>query len=232
MKIIYHTADVTKDAENLNTILNSNVETVEIDFVFTEDGVPIWTHEMFPTIISHSTDASKKGQLTLYDVLDINNHRCKFMLDLKFIPRHILYSSKFYELIEKLNAYDEFQIQSLDLTFLTRLKEAHFSNIEVGLIINVLTKWYITTLKKLPNLDFESISSELWERDNGSFIEKCNAIDPNAKKYAWTWASRVEDEYKIDTFINKGADGIITGTPDYVKKLASRNIYQRNISFN
>lgn len=226
MEIIYHTADINKDITSLKTVLDSGIETVELDFVMTRDGIPIWAHNMFPTSLLNSKNI-KNDQLTLFDILDINNHRCKLMLDFKLIPKHILNSSNFSKLLELLNKYDELQIQSLDLSFLKKLKEGNYSNIEIGFIINVLTKWHIDNIKKLQNLDFMSISSELWEEKNGAFIEKSKELYANIKKYAWTWATRIEDEYRIDNFINKKADGIITGVPAYVKTLTNRGLHQK-----
>lgn len=223
MEIIYHTAEIVKNILELEHTLSSGVPTVELDFVMSSDGVPIWTHNILPNQFKDSGFAREKDQLTLFDVLDLNNHRCKLMLDFKYIPKRIQDSIKFYELLGSLNKYDEMQIQSLDLSLVERLKNSSYSNIETGLIINVLTKGYINKKKKLPDVDFLSISSELWEKRNGAYIEKCSNLYPNTKKYAWTWSTRIEDEERINNFIDKNADGIITSNPKLVKTLINHN---------
>lgn len=220
MEIIYHTAEIDKNIIELDHVLSSGVPTVELDFAMSSDGVPIWTHNILPTILLDSKSANEKKQLTLFDVLDLNKHRTKLMLDFKYIPKNILNSSRFNNLLETLNKYDEMQIQILDLSFIEKLKNNGYSNIEVGLIINVLTKWYID--KKLPNFDFMSISSELWEKKDGYYIEKCNNLYPNTKKYSWTWFTRTEDEERINNFIDKNTDGIITSNPKLVKTLINK----------
>lgn len=216
---ILHTAGVNKDMKSLNSLLSSNTDTVELDFVMTRDGIPVWTHGLFPTQFNNFDSKTNRDMLTLYDVLDINNHRRKLMLDLKYIPGYILKSSKFNKLIEYLNSYDKMLIQSLDLNLLQKLKEYNYSNFEIGFIINVLSKGFIDSIKKISNLDFMAISSELWEKNNGAFIEKCKTLYPNIKKYAWTWATREETEDRINNFIDKGANGIITDKPSFVRAL-------------
>lgn len=220
MEIILHTADISKDTKSLEKVLNTEATSVEFDFVMTTDGVPVWTHKLFPTQLC-DYDSCK---LTLYEVLEMNNHKHKLMLDFKYIPKHILKSNEFNKLLEYLNKYDEIQIQSLDLSFIKKLKESNYSNFEIGLIINVLSKKLINN--KLPNLDFIAISSELWERRNGLYLDKCNTLYPEIKKYAWTWSTREETEERINNFIDKNADGIITDNPVLVKRL----IDKRNIA--
>ena len=222
MEIIYHTADMNKDILTLENVFHSGIQTVELDFVMSKDGIPVWTHNILPTQVLNYNSKTIKDYLTLYDVLDLNNHRCKLMLDLKYISKNILNSKEFSKLLNYLNQYDDIQIQSLDLSLINKID---YSNIEVGLIINVLSKWYINNKMKLPDLDFMSISSELWERKNGIFIEKCNELYPKVKKYGWTWSTREEDEDRINNFINKEADGIITSNPKLVKQLIKKGSY-------
>ena len=123
---ILHTAKLNKDIKSLNKALSSDASSVELDFVMTKDGIPVWTHSILPTQFHSFESSSNKDMLTLYDVLDINNHRRKLMLDLKYIPKSILKSEKFRKLLEYLNTYDEMQIQSLDLSFITKLKEFNY----------------------------------------------------------------------------------------------------------
>ena len=219
MEIILHTADISKNIKSLNSALSSNVNAVELDFVMTKDGIPVWTHDIFPTQLHNYESSKNKDMLTLYDVLDINNHRVKLMLDLKYIPSPILKSTKFKKLLEYLSSYDEMQIQSLDLNFIKMLKEYNYPNIEIGFIINVLSQGFINNVKKLNNIDFMAISSELWEKHCGSYIEKCKSLYPNIKKYAWTWATREETEERIKNFLDKNTDGIITEKPSFVRTL-------------
>lgn len=229
MEVIYHTSDVDKDISSLENVLNSGISTIELDFVMSNDGVPIWTHDILPTQFLNSTSSKLKNQLTLFDILDINNHRCKLMLDIKYIPSKILNSIDFSKLLNFLNDYDEMQIQSLSLTFLNRLIYGNYPNLEIGLIVNVLTKWYINSMKipRLSNLDFMALSSELWERREGMFLDNCIQLYPNVKKYAWTWSTRIENEDRINNFLDKNADGIITSEPKLVKSLIEKRYNQK-----
>ncbi len=239
VEVIHHTAETQKNMMGLLPILNSKAETIELDFVFTRDGIPVWTHNVFPTqlqkyesIESKELKLSKKA-LTLYRVLDIINKNHKVMLDIKYVPRDLLKSDSFKKLLEYLNNYDKsggIQIQTLDLGLLQKLSDSGFSNIEPGLIINVLSKNYINK-SSIPRIDFMSISSELWERNSGKYIKDCNdkELFKDVKLYAWTWdvskrfqsiiPSRPETEERIQNFIDMGADGIITGNPNMVLKL-------------
>lgn len=227
MEIIYHTADIAKTRSSLNKLFNSGVSTIEIDVVMTKDGIPIWTHDTIPTLFLKSNSSKIEDPITLYDVLDINKHSCKLMLDFKYIQRDILNSKKFEALLSTLNAYDEMQIQSLDLAFINKLIYNNYSNIEVGLTVNILTRSFINKLKipKLQNLDFMALSSELWEQRKGKFIDDCNSIYPDIKKYGWIWQWRtkktdgIEDKDTIEAIINNAAAaGIITNNPELVKK--------------
>jgi len=224
MEIIYHTADIDKDLKTLEKILNSGLETVELDFVMTKDAVPVWSHDLYPTQVLEYSSPKLNGTLTLYDILEINNHRCKLMLDIKYVPQSILNSKSFMKLLYTLNQYDEMQIQSLDLNFLNGLIEGNYSNIEKGLIVNVITRSLINVFKvsKIKELDFLALSSELWERNDGKFIEQCVSLYPDIKKYGWIWARRTETEEKIQNFINKNADGIITENPEFVKSIIKK----------
>ena len=222
MDLILHTADIDKDVKSLEKVLSSDVKTVELDFVMTKDAVPVWTHSILPTQLYNYKSAKNNEMLTLFDVLDINNHRKKLMLDMKYIPGYILYSDEFNKLLEYLNLYDEMQIQSLDLTLIKKLKDGSYSNFEIGFIINVLSKGFVNNIRKLPNIDFMAVSSELWEKNDGSYINKCKKLYPDVKKYAWTWATREETEERINNFINKEANGIITAKPSFVRSLMNQ----------
>lgn len=236
VEVIHHTAGTQKNMIGLLPILNSKAETIELDFVFTRDGIPVWTHNVFPTqlqkyasIESKELKLSKKA-LTLYRVLDIINKNHKVMLDIKYVPRDLLKSDSFKKLLEYLNNYDKsggIQIQTLDLGLLQKLSDSGFSNIEPGLIINVLSKNYINK-SSIPRIDFMSISSELWERNDGIYIDKCSKLFKDVKLYAWTWdvpdklpseIKREETLERVQNFIDMGADGIITGNPNMVLKL-------------
>lgn len=224
MDIIYHTAEVEKNILSLEKLFTSEISDIELDFVMTKDGVPIWEHNLIPTQLLNSSSTKIKESLSLYDIFDINNHRCKLLLDIKMVPHKILKSENFIKLLNIINDYDEIKVQSLDLKFLYMLKEYNFKNIEIGLIINVLTKWFINNYnkKQIPDIDFLAISSELWEKKNGKYIEKCNKLYPKFKKYAWTWSTRIEDEERINNFIDKNTDGIITSNPELVKSLLKK----------
>lgn len=216
MEIIYHTADIKKDILTLENVFHSGIQTVELDFVMSKDGIPVWTHDILPTQLLDSSSPRVREQLSIYDVLDLNNHRCKLILDFKYIPKSILNSTEFSKLLDHLKQYDGIKIQSIDLSLIRKLSEENNFNFELGFIINVLTKHNI---RNLSDLDFLSISSELWEKKNGIYIDKCNFMYPETKKYAWTWSTREEDEDRINNFINKNADGIITSSPKLVKRL-------------
>ena len=215
MELIYHTAGMTKTLVSLDRLFNSDLSTIELDLVCTRDGELVWEHDLLPTEILSSKSERIKDKLTLEDILDINDHRHKLMLDIKHVPRHILYSKDFEKVLEHLNSYDEMQMQSLDLGFLSRLDK--YKNIEPGLILNVISRGFINRLgvPEIPNLGFFALSSELWEEKDGIYIAKCDVLYPNVKKYAWTWDKRDEDEERIQNFINK-ADGIITSKPKLV----------------
>ena len=60
MEIILHTADISKNMKSLNSALSSNVNAVELDFVMTKDGIPVWTHDIFPTQL-HNYESSKNN---------------------------------------------------------------------------------------------------------------------------------------------------------------------------
>lgn len=228
MELIYHTADTEKNLLSLVKLFDSDLETIELDFVLSKDGVPVWTHDIYPTTFQDSTSDSLKDCFTIYDVLNLNDKHHKLMLDFKYIPKKYLNSDSFNKLLQHLNNYDisgGMQIHTLDLAFLEKLANGIHPNLEPGLIINFLSKGFINNLHipRIPNIEFMSISSELWERYNGSYIKKCDSLYPNIKKYAWTWDTRIEDEDRINNFINKGADGIITGSPNLVKRLIKKN---------
>ena len=216
MEIIYHTSDMTKNLVSLDRLFSSGLSTVELDFTSTIDGEFVWEHDILPTSILSSKSRSIEDKLTLEDVLDINKHRCKLMLDIKYVPRHILHSDNFKKLLEYLNSYDEMQIQSLDLGFLSKLSDK-YKNIEPGLILNVISRSFING--KIPKIGFMAISNELWEEKNGIYVKKCKSLYPDTKKYAWTWDKRDEDEDRIQNFIDKKADGIITSNPKLVKSM-------------
>jgi glycerophosphoryl diester phosphodiesterase len=220
-KIIYHTAGMPKNLVSLDRLVNSGFSTVELDFTSTIDGKFVWEHDILPTSILSSKTKSIRERLSLEDVLDINRHRSKLMLDIKYVPRHILYSKDFEKLLEHLNSYDEMQIQSLDLGFLSKLADKKYKNIEPGLILNVITRGCINELgiPRIPDIGFMAISNELWEEKDGIYIVKCNEKYPDVKKYAWTWDRRIEDEERIQNFLDKGADGIITSSPKLVKSV-------------
>ena len=219
MKLIYHTAGMTKTLVSLDRLFNSGLSTIELDLTSTLDGELVWEHDVLPTQMLKSTASSIRDKLTLQDILDINNHRCKLMLDIKCVPRHILHSRGFEKVLEHLNSYDEIQIQSLDLGFLSRLDK--YKNIEPGLILNVISRGFINRLgvPEIPNLGFFAMSSELWEEKDGIYVTKCDVLYPNVKKYAWTWDKRDEDKERIQNFIDKKADGIITSNPKLVKSI-------------
>lgn len=222
MELILHTADINKDALSLEKALCSDVDTVELDFVMTKDAIPVWTHNLFPTSLYKFHSQKNQDMLTLFEVLDINNHRKKLMLDIKYIPGYIMQSEDFKKLFNYLNSYDEMQIQSLDLNLIKNLKSLNYSNFEIGFIINVLSKGFVNKFQNLPNIDFMAISSELWEKNSGSYVSKCNSLYPNVKKYAWTWSTRDETEKRIINFINNNADGIITSDPSFVRSLINK----------
>lgn len=224
VEIIYHTAEISKDILSLEELFDSGTSDIELDFVFTKDHKPIWTHNLITTQLLDSSADRFKNSLSLFDVLDINNHRCRLLLDIKMVPRKILNSDDYIKLLSIINDYDEIKIQSLDLRFLHMLRNSNFNNIEIGFIINVLTKWFINNYNRkiIPDIDFLAISSELWEKKDGKYIEKCNELYPKFKKYAWTWSTRVESEDRINNFIEKEADGIITSNPEFVKSLIKK----------
>ena len=218
MDVIYHTAHVEKNTETLEELFNSGVP-VELDFVTTRDGVPIWTHDILPTQLLSSTSSKLKNSLELIDILDINNHRCPLMLDIKYVPKYILKSDSFQKLLKLLSEYGDIQIESLNLAFLRELAEHH--RFEIGLIVNVLDRMWINSaqIPDLSRIDFFALSSELWEQRNGSYIDKCRKIYPDTKLYAWTWAKKEETEERIKNFIDMEANGIITGNPTLVKTI-------------
>lgn len=226
MELIYHTADVRKDLPSIVRLFDSDIETIELDFVLSKDGIPIWTHDVFPTTFQKSTSNNLKDSLKLYEILDINNKKHKLMLDMKYIPRQFLYSDTFNKLLQHLNNYDSsggIQIQTLDLALLEKIANGIYPNIETGLIINCLSKGFINGLHipRIPSIKFMAISSELWERNKGAYINKCNQLYPDAEKYAWTWdvETRPETDERINNFLDKGASKIITGNPEKTKKL-------------
>lgn len=218
MDVIYHTAHVEKNTETLEELFNSGVP-VELDFVMTRDGVPIWTHDILPTQLLSSSSPKFEDSLTLMEVLEINNKRCPLLLDMKYVPKYILKSDKFIEVLKKLSQHGGIQIESLDLAFLDELVE--YYKFEVGLIVNLLDRLWINRaqIPDLSRIDFFALSSELWEQRNGSYIDKCRKIYPDTKLYAWTWVIREETEERIKNFIDKEADGIITGNPTLVKTI-------------
>lgn len=218
MDIVYHTAHVDKNEKTLEELFNSGVP-VELDFVMTRDGVPIWTHDILPTQLLSSSSPKFNDNLTLMEVLEINNKRCPLMLDIKYVPKYILMSKKFKEVLGMLSEHGGIQIESLDPNFLRELAENY--RFEVGLIVNVLNRLWINRaqIPDLSRMDYFALSSELWEQNNGNYIDRCRKIYPDTKLYAWTWVIREETEERIKNFIDKEADGIITGNPTLVKTI-------------
>lgn len=193
MKIIRHTASVTKSEEVFKKLITENSDMVELDFIFDKNGIPIWSHNPF-----------KLDNLSIYDIIEINNHRKRLLIEFKYVRDNIIYSEKFLKLLIHLSKTDDIDIQTFNLKLVKFLinNRDKYPNIEIGLIINLFKRKYLK--EYLSALDFVSMSNELWE-----LTDDYNKIS-NIKKYAWSWDMLYSETSKrIQNYVDKNADGII-----------------------
>ena len=216
LDVIHHTATIKNDEHSLQKVLSTSpADCIELDFILSKDAELFWSHNLLLQYYS-SAYFRKNNYLTLSDVLELNNHRKKLLLDIKYIANNITLLATIAKQLVFISDHDEILIESLDFRFLDYLLSRQYANVEIGLIINVLSKRFAIspkTVKKFSNLNFLSISSELWERNHSQYIIRSNVLYPNAKKYAWTWSRRAETPQRINNFIQLEADGIITDRP-------------------
>ena len=225
--IIYHTASTKKDYDNFHKLLNEDINTIELDFVLTKDLVPIWSHNKRVKMNSinsiNSDNKLLKKYLTLSDILDITNYKKELLLDFKYIDKKIIGNSSFDKTLDYIARQDNIMIQSTNKDLIKYIIEnKEYSSLKKGLIINYFTSYFFNhnNIGPLENIDFISLASELWELKRRNFLNECNICFPKAKKYAWIWdALYKETPKKLNNFIEKGADGIITNKPEEVKRL-------------
>lgn len=230
MEYFYHSDGEEKNLKTLYDLLSMGLP-VELDFVMTNDGVLVWTHDIMPTNFLNSESNSIKEFITLEQVLRFNeNYGNKLLLDIKYIPGKYLNSKGFENTLRQLNDYGKISIESLDMRLINKLLNGDFPNIHVGLIINVLSKGYVNPLgiPNLINLDFMAISYELWERNNGAYIKNCNSLYPDIKKYGWKWGkNETPEKDALIKFIKYGADGIVTNRHKMLLDLLNEQYPQR-----
>lgn len=225
-EIIYHTANETNNEKNYLNILDKDTDYIELDIVFTKDLEPIWTHDMLPTKLLNSDNNQLKNNLSLYDIIDLTGYKKELLLDFKYIDNSIIREEKLKKVLDYINEYDEVMIQSTNKDFINYLITKKYPNINKGLIINYFSSFGINknNIGNLKNVDFISLASEIWELYRGDFLNKTKQIFPNSKKYAWTWEMLYDESTKrLQNYIDKSADAIITNKIDEVKRLIKKN---------
>lgn len=229
MKIIGHTSHLNKNKGSLQHFLIANpCDTIEMDFRLTSDGKLVWTHDK--TV--NGRNICKSGYkelrlLTLDDVLEILNGDIALLLHLKGIngvKRKNL--TKLLRALEILREYPFIsEIESINPNLIRMLLSyrEEISYMNIGLIINLFTtfRYRKGNISGLEKIDFVSLSSELWEKDNlWDDYKRYRELLPDAREYAWTWEKIYqENDNRIKNYMAKGANGIITSDPSLVRTL-------------
>ena len=227
MDIIGHTAQISKNKQSLKKFLACGCDTLEMDFVLTKDNVLIWSHNpIFNNKFINKSRYYEVNQLmTLEDILELINGDINLILDLKWLDRNLCFDD-LLRALEIILRYPAFvSVQSFNQDLIKRLlfyrKEVPFVNI--GLVVNLFKTFIYRkgNIFGLENLDFLSLSSELWEWPLvGEDYLVYRRLFPKASLYAWTWDSVYsENESRMRNFISKNADGIITADIPLVRKL-------------
>lgn len=236
MEIIGHTASLDKNKEALRQIVkNPHYSKLELDFIPTKDNVLVWSHSNFlnGNIVNSSnynTLKKKNSQLlTLEDVLEEINEKKAILIEIKFALNASKNIDEFIKRLKILTKYNnDVEVQSFnqDLIELLLINKDNLANIHFGLIINIFKTFLYNkhNIEKYNGIDFLALSSELfeWSIFKDAHL-KYRELFPDAKQYAWTWdALYKENEERLNNFVNKNVDGIITSNPLLVKGLAKK----------
>lgn len=226
MEIIGHTSSINKNKNALQHFLIAYPsKKVEMDFILTKDGKLVWTHDLVVDgeIVNRSLYSKVNHLLTLEEVLEILNNEIQLLMDIKYFRNSQL--DNLMRELTILNNCQSISIQSFNANLirsLLKLRE-EIPGVDIGLIINLFKTFYYRngSIKRLEQIDFLSLSSELWEWKNvGEDYKRYRELFPNSKLYAWTWdALYHESGDRIKNYINKQADGIITTEPALVRAL-------------
>lgn len=232
MDIIAHTASVKPYKDALICLINNPFFTkIELDFRFTKDNLLVWSHsdKWEGSIIRDSTYHSLSSILTIYDVLEILNGTKSLLIEIKGCSKKIEQDAYYLrEILPILEVYPSLvEVESFNqclIRLLLRFKEMGFlKKVSLGLIIN-LFKTFNYRYKLVPELlkiDFVALSNELFEWPIvGNDWQVYRHTLPNVKQYAWSWDALYEEtEKRLENYITKGVDGIITSKPELVRKL-------------
>lgn len=201
---------------------------VEMDFVFTRDSELVWTHNPIVNgrLVNRSYYRDVKELLTLEDVLTLLDGNVDLLLEIKYFNGKKDSLERLIRALELVLKYDkEVSLQSFNAELVKGLlkHKDSLNDIQIGLIINLFKTLLYRKGKAdgLEGIDFLSLSSELWEK--GKFKDDYKLyreLFPSALEYAWTWETIYrEDERRINGYIGKGANGIITSNPTLVRSL-------------
>ncbi|MCM1053245.1 MAG: hypothetical protein NC483_04660 [Ruminococcus sp.] len=230
MEIIGHTSFLNKTTSALeHYLISSSCLKLEMDFVLTKDGKLVWTHSpIFERKIISRTEYKKLSSLiTLEEVLEILNGNISILIEIKYFDG-FNYSmiSRLLKALEVLKFYNgEISLQSFNSQLVSQLLayKNELSCDEIGLIVNLFKvhKYKKENIKLIDEIDFLSLSSELWEwtkiKENYLYFRN---LFPKAREYAWTWELLYkENARRINNYIDKNPDGIITTEPALVRSL-------------
>lgn len=229
MHIIGHTSHLNKSKEALQHFLIANpCDTIEMDFRLTSDGKLVWTHDK--TV--NGRNICKSGYkelrlLTLDDVLEILNGDIALLLHLKGINgvkrKNLTKLLRALEILREYSFISEIESINPNLIRMLLSYREEISYMNIGLIINLFTtfRYRKGNISGLEKIDFVSLSSELWEKDNlWDDYKRYRELLPDAREYAWTWEKIYqENDNRIKNYMAKGANGIITSDPSLVRTL-------------
>lgn len=217
--VIKHTAKTINDLSKISSykriecaeekfkqLLEEPSDEIELDFVIDECGTPIWSHSPF-----------KPDNLSIYDIININNHKKRLLIEFKYFTSRSLDELQLNGLLTYLSKQDDIDIQSFNYNLVRYIvdNKDKFPNIEIGLIINFFNRKYAN--QDLSDLDFASVTYELCNYKG--YYDMIKGV----KKYLWLWDTLYpENEKRIQDFINKKPDGVIVNDVNYAKRLINR----------
>lgn len=247
MEIISHRGSLDGKAEmvtkkHLRKLVKSDyVDTIELDFQTAKDLEMVCSHsKIYHGHLISDTPSSRlrsDGILTLEEILEEINGQKGLIIDFKDVQApYLQFLVELSDILESYGYSDALKLQSFkqDLieTLLTLRNDDYFSDVEIGLIINLFKTFSLRNGEgkdKFKNVDFLSLSSELYEWPFvGNDYLRYDDLYSNAKQYAWTWSPPYhEHDQRIENYIASGVDGIITNNPAHVKKLVMENAEKR-----
>lgn len=235
MDIIAHTASVVPSRRSLVLLKYHPIYTkIELDFHFTKDGELIWSHSnhMDGHLIANTNYREFSNVFTLEDVLEVLENSKEILVELKNYPVFLqkqgclllksLSSLKYCERQVEIESFNEYLIATL----LELQKSKELESIELGLIINLFKsfKYRKCFPKECRDISFVALSNELFEWPMvGNDYQLYRKILPHVKEYAWSWdALYKETPRRIENYIAKEVDGIITSKPFLVRELLKK----------